>query len=62
MKEIKMKQNNSINNEIRKTNTMINTFHNKDKILSPKININNLDILSEKDNKSNDDCCQQHPH
>jgi hypothetical protein len=52
-KEIKMKQNNSINNEIRKTNTMINTFHNKDKILSPKININNLDILSEKDNKSN---------
>ena len=52
-KEIKMKQNNSINNEIRKTNTMVNTFHNKDKILSPKININSLDILSEKDNKSN---------
>ena len=33
---------------------MINTFHSKDKILSPKANINNLDILSEKDsNKSN---------
>ena len=53
-KEIKVKQSNSINNEIRNTNTVINTFHSKDKILSPKANINNLDILSEKDsNKSN---------
>ena len=53
-KEIKVKQSNSINNEIRNTNTVINTFHSKDKILSPKSNINNLDILSEKDsNKSN---------
>ena len=53
-KEIKIKQNNSNNNIIRKTNTVINTFHNKDKFLSPKKNINILDILSEKDsNKSN---------
>jgi len=53
-KEIKIKQNNSISHEIRKTNTVINTFHSKDKILSPKININSIDILSEKgSNKSN---------
>jgi hypothetical protein len=53
-KEIKIKQNNSINNEIRKTNTVINTFNNKDKILSPKTNINSLEMLSEKgSNKSN---------
>jgi len=53
-KEIKIKQNNSISHEIRKTNTVINTFHSKDKILSPKVNINSIDILSEKgSNKSN---------
>jgi hypothetical protein len=53
-KEIKIKQNNSINNEIRKTNTVISTFNNKDKILSPKTNINSLEMLSEKgSNKSN---------
>lgn len=53
-KQIKIKQNNSLYNEIRKTNTVINTFHNKDKVLSPKININNMDIHSEKDsNRSN---------
>jgi hypothetical protein len=53
-KEIKIKQNNSISSEIRKTNTVINTFNNKDKILSPKTNINSLEMLSEKgSNKSN---------
>ena len=53
-KEIKIKQNNSINNEIRKTNTVISTFNNKEKILSPKTNINSLEMLSEKgSNKSN---------
>ena len=53
-KEIKIKQNNSISNEIRKTNTVISTFNNKEKILSPKTNINSLEMLSEKgSNKSN---------
>ena len=52
-KEIKIKLNNSISPEIRKTNSVINTFHSKDKILSPKLNINSIDILSEKgSNKS----------
>jgi len=53
IKEIKVKQNNSISNEIRKTNTVINTLYNRDKILSPKVNINSIEILSEKgSNKS----------